>query len=636
MAYHRGVLPTGFGMVCCLNPHCQRPLNPDGSRFCHHCGQPIIARLRDRYRPLHPIGQGGFGRNYLAIDDDRLQQYCVIKQLSPQVDRDRFQSPDSLRKYVQLFEEEARRLHELGEHPQIPTLFAYFAEGDRLYLVQQFIEGQTLTQALAKGGLFDEAQARSLLLALLPVLRFVHDRQVIHRDIKPDNILLPKDGGKPFLIDFGVAKQLTGQSETRGGTKVGTEGYAPLEQLRSGQAYPASDLYSLGATCLYAITGQSPDDLYDPLSGGWPWAKILGPQGAAMGPQLATVLKRMLQDRVGDRYQSAQEVLQDLGDRRGVRRTEAMPSPDRLLERLVWPCAHTLAGHGDRVLSVVFAPDGTSLFSASGDRTIKRWDWVAGQERQTLIGHGSRVNALAIDPNGRILASGSSDRTVRLWNLADGTPRSELKNHIDWVSALAIHPDGEILVSGGDDGRLNFWTLGTGDLVQGMELPQKRQICSLAFSACGRWLACGSADATIRLWSVAERALALTLTQHVGRVNALEFSADGRWLISGGEDKTVKLWPLRTTDGLPEERPARTLGDHGDSVFAVATSASALLLATGSEDHTVKLWNLETGKPLGTLTGHGWWVNAVAIAPDGTTVASGSGDRAVKVWKAQV
>ena len=626
-------------MVCCLNPHCQRPNNPDGSRFCHHCGQPIVDRLRDRYRPLKPIGQGGFGRNYLAIDEDRLQQRCVIKQLSPQLDRMQLSTPASLRKYVQLFEEEARRLHELGEHPQIPTLFAYFADGERLYLVQQFIEGQTLTQALREGGLFDEGRVRSLLLSLLSVLRFVHERKVVHRDIKPDNILLPQDGGKPFLIDFGVAKQLTGEVTNRGGTKVGTEGYAPLEQLRSGHAYPSSDLYSLGATCLYLLTGQSPDDLYDPLSGGWPWQRILGMPGVTIGPPLAMVLRRMLQDRVGDRYQSAQEVSKDLGDRRSGKRDggTAALSPDLLLERMSWSCAQTLTGHSDRVLALAFSPDGRHLFSASSDRTIKRWDSATGKELPGLAGHDGSVNALTISPDGRTLASGGRDRLVRLWNLRDGSLQASLQHHIDWVSAIAFHPKGGLLASGGDDGRLNLWALDRETPLHTIELPQKRQIASLAFSRCGRWLACGSADATVRIFTAHDGTLMATLAHHVGRVNDLDFSADGRWLISGGEDKTVKLWTLRTEDGMPKERPQRTLSDHSDAVFSVVTSANSLLLATGSEDKTVKLWPLGGNeKPLATLTGHSWWVNAVAISPDCTTLASGSNDRAIKIWKAQM
>lgn len=617
-------------MVCCLNPQCTKPENPEGNNFCCCCGTRIVHRLRGRYYPVKLLGQGGFGRSYLAVDEDRLQQKCVIKQFSPRLYGTKDQTQSGLAKYVQLFQQEARRLHELGEHPQIPELYAYFAHDSQLYLVQQFVEGHTLAEEVRQTGLFDEQRARSLLLDLLPVLQFVHDRQVVHRDIKPDNILRPSNGQKPFLIDFGVAKQLSGATRVRGGTKVGTEGYAPLEQLRGGQAYPASDLYSLGATCLYLMTGLSPDDLYDPLAGRWIWADRLALRGRALSPAFTALLDRMLADTVSDRYPSARSVLADLKAERSP--AGAGLAPDATPQPQTWTCLRLLEGHRDRVQALAFLPDGSRLVSASGDKTLRLWDWTTGELLREFVGHESRVNAAAVSADGRWLVSGSSDRTVRAWDLTDGRLRHVFEHHIDWVGAVAIAPDGRTAISGGDDGKIAWWDLETGKLLHAIK-GHDRQASCLAISRDGRWLASGGGDATVRLWNLPARALEATLAHHVGRVTAVAFVPDGSALASGGDDKTIKLWEFR--DGhLRSDRPARAFLDHSDAVFALAVHPDGQRLASGSEDCTVKLWHLATGRALSTLKQHTWWVNAVAFSPDGRVLASGSGDRAIAIWQA--
>ena len=186
-------------MICCLNPQCQKPLNPDDAKVCQTCGT-ALALLRGRYQAVQLLGQGGFGRTYLALDEDRLNSECVIKQFSPQV-----QGTKSLEKAVQLFNQEAVRLHELGEHAQIPALLAYFEQDGYLYLVQQFIEGQSLLQEMKQNGAFSERQIRDVFADVLPILRFVHRHQVIHRDITPLNVLVQNDGTLK-LIDFGIAR----------------------------------------------------------------------------------------------------------------------------------------------------------------------------------------------------------------------------------------------------------------------------------------------------------------------------------------------------------------------------------------------------------------------------------------------
>ncbi|MCT7980847.1 serine/threonine-protein kinase [Laspinema olomoucense] len=292
-------------MTYCLNSNCPTPSNPPSTKFCLTCGTKLL--LRERYRAVQPLGQGGMGRTFFAVDEDRLNAPCVIKQFFPQI-----QGTTALAKATELFQREAVQLLHLGEHPQIPSLYAYFEQDKRWYLVQELIEGSDLLNELKQQGAFSETQIRSLLLDLLPILQFIHKNNVIHRDIKPDNILRRRKDNKLVLVDFGVAKEGTGTALAQMGTRAGTHGYAPVEQIRGGQAYPASDLYSLGVTCIQLLTAKMPDDLYDGMNARWLWKEQLAKQGKSTSPILAQILDKLLQEVVRDRYQSAAEVLQAL------------------------------------------------------------------------------------------------------------------------------------------------------------------------------------------------------------------------------------------------------------------------------------------------------------------------------------
>lgn len=627
---------------------------------------------------MRPIGQGGFGRTYLAVDDDRLSARCVIKQFSPQV-----KGTKSLEKAVKLFQQEAERLNELGEHPQIPTLQAYFEHDTRLYLVQQFIEGQTLLQELMQYGLFAERRIREVLAGVLPVLKFVHDHQVIHRDITPSNIIRRYSDNKLVLIDFGVAKLLSVEAAGQPGTKIGTEGYAPMEQLRSGKAYPASDLYSLAATCIFLLTQTKPDDLYDPLEGRWLWRERLTQQGGTLSEPIAQILDKMLKDLVSERYQSADAVMRDLrlalsrpmsstpASRSIASLTQTLSTPSRPARPYTSPpsrpsgvpagqprsaplppssppaanlssplsspslsgtqerrCLFTLTGHSRWVIAVAVSPDGQWVASGGLDDTIKVWSLETGDLRLTLRGHTKPVNCLAISPDCQILASGSDDHTIKLWNLTTGALLQTLSGHARDVKSIAIHPNGQLLASGGEDRTARIWKLNTGELLKVFSNPAAGMIRAVALTPDGQLLASGGFDNQIKLWSLKTGELVRTfIKSHYSTVNAIAIAPNGNTLISGSKDKTIKLWNLAKGEVI------RTLTGHTDSVNTLALSSNGKLLVSGSSDTTLKLWNLETGELKGTLSEHISAVNSISLSPNGHKVASGGSDRMVKVWQ---
>ncbi|NER39405.1 MAG: protein kinase [Oscillatoria sp. SIO1A7] len=680
-------------MSYCFNLNCSRPHNPDRNKFCLNCGTKLL--LLDRYRAKEPIGQGGMARTFLATDEGRLGANCVIKQFLPlpEIKGDL----SAMAKATELFEQEARQLLQLGDrNPQIPILLAYFEQDKHLYLVQEFIAGRNLWQELQQQGAFSEKQIIELLVSLLPVLEFIHDAGVIHRDIKPMNILRRNPdrhtAGQLVLIDFGISKQLSATSLTQTGTRAGTEGYAPMEQIRGGRAYPASDIYSLGVTCIELLTGATLDSLFDPIECRWLWREKLRTSGRSVGEVLARVLDTMLADSLRARYQSAREVLDDL--RLALTATpEISPrKPDISSQSSTFPnqtsqnspqkasqspvpqspvpqnqTAQNLASQNltsqnlaspspalqSRALQSRAPQNLAPQKSASQKSASQSQDW---QCIQTLNGHGDAVRSLAISPTGvalgsggkRILASAGNDRTIHLWQLeADGRarawPEHSLKGasgHSGAVTAIAISPDGNILASGSDDKTIKIWQVRTGFLLRTFvgyaNVGHYGAVKAIAISPDGKILASSSEDKTIKIWPLANRVSKrvplITLNENSQAVLSLAISADGKTLASGGDDRIIKLWQLDSTKGNESLLPERNLTGSAGSVSALAFSPAADILASACTDNTIQVWDLANGDRLGNPKVHSSGFDCVAFSPDGNTLASGSQDNTIKLW----
>jgi CHASE2 domain-containing sensor protein/tRNA A-37 threonylcarbamoyl transferase component Bud32 len=262
--------------------------------------------LDGRYQAEHTLGSGGFGVTYLARDTKLPgKPQCVIKQLVP-ARRD----PNFVSLARRLFNTEAESLSKLGNHPQIPHLLAYFEERQEFYLVQEFIDGKPLNLELEGATTpWSEELVLDLLRQLLPVLGFIHSKYVIHRDLKPGNIIRERHHGKLVLIDFGAVKEIQPQvTDDRDMTiAIGTRGYTPPEQY-AGQPNYTSDIYALGSIAIEALTNTHPRYLpIDETTGNLQWHDL-----ATVSPELARVLDKMVAYHFKDRYQSATAVLIDL------------------------------------------------------------------------------------------------------------------------------------------------------------------------------------------------------------------------------------------------------------------------------------------------------------------------------------
>jgi serine/threonine protein kinase len=269
----------------------------------------MVGRVLDgRYRIIDKLGQGGFAETYLAEDIRVMNRQVVVKHLKPSSN-----NPDLLREAKQLFAQEAEVLASLGrEHPQIPDMLAYFEENQEFYLVQEFVQGKTLSEEIATTEKLTEAEAVKILREVLLVLKFVHENQVIHRDIKPSNLMRRSKDGKIVLIDFGAVKQLSAMViNTEGQASVtriiGSPGYMAIEQ-QSGRPRFSSDIYALGVTIIQALTRKSLEQIkLDANTSELDWH-----EGVQVNPKLVAILDKMVRFNFTDRYQSVEQVLAEL------------------------------------------------------------------------------------------------------------------------------------------------------------------------------------------------------------------------------------------------------------------------------------------------------------------------------------
>jgi serine/threonine-protein kinase len=271
----------------------------------------MIGKLLDhRYQVIRILATGGFGQTYIAEDTRRPgNPICVVKHLTPvSTDKTIFETAK------RLFNSEAETLERLGNHDQVPRLLAYFDENQEFFLVQEYIDGHTLTEELIPGQPWNQNQVMQLLLEVLEILEFVHQQGVIHRDIKPDNIIRRAADYKLVLVDFGAVKQLRSPLVSVGAqltatVAIGTPGYMPTEQGQ-GKPRPNSDIYSLGIIAIQALTGVPANQFQeDPNTG-----EIIWQHFRPVNYQLAEILSKMVRYHFKDRYQTATEALQACRD----------------------------------------------------------------------------------------------------------------------------------------------------------------------------------------------------------------------------------------------------------------------------------------------------------------------------------
>lgn len=632
----------------CLSPRCPQPLNLAGATHCQACGQPLW--LNQRYRCEAVLGEGGFGRTYLAVDEQMTPPgRCVVKQLvAGQSLRANGQAWND---YHRRFRLEAEQLAILGQHPQIPQLLAVVDNAQGQFLVQEYIPGPNFDQLADEQSPMNEAQIRSLLADLLPVLQFVHDHQVIHRDIKPANLIAQPAPNPVALVDFGASKYIYDEALLKKtGTVIGSAGYVAPEQAL-GKAVYASDIFSLGLTCLHLLTGLHPFDLYSVSEDAWDWQPLLR---QSISPSLAQVLNRMVNRRLTERYSTAQEVMADLrwgglsldlGNNRRSSLKAASPkavlklanpkstlatSTPTLAAKPQWEARFVLDGVGRVASSMAISPSGRAVAVAYYDGTVRLWDCTTGAPIDSLgktlfgLGHRGAVTGVAFTLAGDALLSGGEDGQVIRWDLVNHGQRQRLPAEVWQVSALQCLPDGDTLAVGSGDGEILLLSLGQRHRPKRL-IHHQDQVVALAVDRAGQMLVSGSRDRTLRLWALPSGRLSQTLTAPEAAITAVVcHPQDGR-IVSGDAQGRLQVWQPPNAD------VGTLISLFPSPITALALSPNGQWLAVGTEDGHLALTDLQNQGQTTQLR-HDWTVRAVAFTPDSRMVVSSGADETIRFW----
>lgn len=643
---------------------------PGGNGDTHPSGEIKLDFLRPTEAPdrlgklgefdiIREVGRGGMGV-VLHGYDPCLQRDVAVKVLDPQLAGNEVAR--------QRFCREARAAAAVTHENLVAVYQVDEDEPSGLpYLVMQLISGESLEQRLKRVGKMPATDVARLGMQAAAGLSAAHAGGLIHRDIKPGNILLEGGTDRVKLTDFGLARAAEDVKLTRTGFVAGTPLYMAPEQARGEEVDHRADLFSLGSVLYEAATGTPPFDGKTPLAVLRRVAdetqRSLREMDSQIPIWLSDVIDRLLAKEPADRFQSAAEVADIFATE--LARSQVLSASDvpsglcgearssiyalrrkrvcwksvvfRTLPWLgggllgallvgLWPSdaqhaanSSALQGTGPLPPDVVPVPVVVPVPPALPDS--------GPPPLATLPGKAGPVWAIGFVPNAQTLVVGVEDGTIRLWDLKEKRILRSLPRMGGNVWSVDVSSDGKYLVATCDDSEVKVYNLNTYNAE--LSLPQPTSTKAAVFSPNGKKLATGDRNATIRVWDM-DTQIPTELRGHRGTVYGLAFSPDGKQLASAGSDGTVKIWNLDN----PKADPVN-LEEHSGPVYGVAFSPDAAnpRLASAGWDGTVRIWDPRNGAQRHTLSGHAGDVWAVSFGENGKILASASQDGTVKLWE---
>ena len=612
---------------------------------------------------MRVLGRGGMGV-VLEAFDSKLQRHVAIKVLDGE------SSHDELAR--QRFCREARAAASIA-HENVVAVHQVerICEAGVPYLVMQLVTGETLEQRLLREKKVPIEEAVRIGMQAARGLAAAHAQGLIHRDIKPGNILLEAPSGRVKLTDFGLARVSEDVRLTRTGFVSGTPLYMSPEQALGKEADQRSDLFSLGAILYEMLAGEPPFQGSSALAILRQITEVRHRPLRDLNPEvpewLAELVDELLAKNPDDRYQTATDLAEVLEYSYSQSSVKSLPavcqvevarraSRRRVLlgiagagllglglaagllggmflpGRSVGPPAAVssaepiavLSANAGTVWSVSFNEPSDTLAMGVEDGSIRLWDLPSKSVKATLNGHRGVVWHAEFSQDGSTLVTTGDDGQIQLWRPPASEPFRKF-DHPNAVRGLALNADGSLIYAGDRGGGLRVWS--SESSMPLAETEQPGAVYALALSPDGKTLATAGSDKIVRLWNADTLAQKLPLEGHSGPVYNVAFSPDGARLASVGWDKMVHIWDA--SSGLS----VKSWEGSKEDIWAVAFSPSGQLLATAGQDGEVRLWNYETGELLATYLGHQTAVHSLAFSRSGDLLASGGRDGAARVWQ---
>ena len=601
--------------------------------------------------------------------DSVLKRTVALKVLKPALLADE----DAFARFTQEAQTAANLIH-----PQIAWVWDMGDAEGRYYLAMRYVDGLSLDKVLRQRGVLPWPEALAVVQQVAEALSFAHERDLVHRDVKPQNILIsPKDGA--VLTDFGLVKAMqAGGLSTRSGAIIGTPQYIPPEVWRGEPATPSSDQYALACVLVEMLSGAP---LFDAPTPPAVMLKHFQPleinlnSSPEMLPDVSGILLRALHSEPSQRFPTIAEFLHDLIDSQsGLRTTsniainlsdedvEQLPvdNQNRLMNNsspvsqdeeqnaaitgedlavsdpdfipVTKNPAVILEGHTDEVLSLAFSPDGAWLASGSVDCTIRLWNLKKLASEPSIFRSDFAAWAVAFSPDGKYLAAGLEAPQIQLWDIKAKRLLPQLDGHKDWIMDLRFSPDGTILASASCDKTIRLWGMSDYSLLDILK-GHRKEVSSLCFSPDGRVIVSGSADHSLRIWDVDSGDSLEKVTEFSDWVVSIAFSVNGSMLGVCSEAGGAHIY--RYDQDTRTITKVLTLADYGAAASSIAFSPDGTLVAVCYDNGEIILYRTIDWEPIHIFDGQTGPVLNVAFSPEGDFLASCSDDMTVKLWKIQ-
>jgi WD40 repeat protein len=609
----------------------QRPTAAEPLDFLAPPSEPGSLGRVGHYEVLEVVGKGGMGVVLRAFDD-KLHRVVAIKALAPAL-----ASSGSAR---QRFVREAQAAAAVT-HDNVIAIYAVEDTGPVPYLVMQFIDGLTLQEKVDRSGPLSLKEVLRIGLQVAAGLAAAHAQGLVHRDVKPANILLENGVERVKITDFGLARAVDDASLTQSGLIAGTPSYMSPEQANGEHVDPRSDLFSLGSL-LYTLCAGHP-----PFRAGSPMAVLrrvcedtprpLREVNPDIPDWLAALIAKLHAKSPEERYQSAAEVAELFGRHLAHLQQPGMGEPTAQSERVL-PKPRARGVRVQWVAAVLLLPVAVLGVSAALYWALRQRD----EAKKPEAPNGTAQEAPPwkprppLTPEERALLPSPLDALKReamgvpqyappeLVAVLGGFPRFVLPERTTshWMAQTG---DGRLLaVPCGNN--ILLYDAHTGVLLQTLTGHTARPYRP-AFSPDGKRLASGSENFTVRVWAVASGWEELTLTGHQQWVWCVAFDPQGMRLLSADGGGTIKVWDA-------QGKILNSFQGHTKGINQVAFSPEGKRLATASLDGTCKIWNTDNWQELRSLPANGKTFEAVAWSRDGKLLAAGD-DSEVILWDAE-